>query len=745
MKYDPKLREFDPIAHRNPFAVTIDLETFDPQLRDRGSGARRQQVPEVIRSKIAGIGIGVSDKRWQPIAALYLPIGHGDGENIEDRAKVFRYVQKVLDAAPRILGANLIYDLEYLLTPGMVCPGEVLTLDTKGKHFLDVQVMEPLLDENKRGSYSLDAIAEYHLGEGKPDDEIYRLLADRFGGEPTRTAQAKNIWRAKPEECLDYVVGDITLPTRIYGKQRAQLHAQGLRDVQLMEVELFPMLLGMKMRGVRVDAESARTAIAEIENRVKKSREEIKNAGEDWIDAKGMTANMHDRIGAVLEQMNRDFEGTAIEVPSKPSKRNPEKTTYTIRKEWIEANADPEGSGPQTKFLYHVQQARRLEKAGKTFIEPLITACEENDDGRIHAQFNQLKSDAYGTVSGRFSSSNPNLQNQPSRDPEIFKMVRGLFVPEPGHLWGSADYSQIEYRLLIHEACVRLKGIKKYEDAWEKAMEFAELFINAAKSGVKVDVHEEVGKLCSIDRRFGKTINFGIVYGLGEDALIEKLARPRDECTEILTSYHERMPFARALYRHAQDIAKRDGFITTIGGRKRRYNRFQLAVPYKLHEDQCPAYLVEFMEQRGDEGYYFRIPKTKPPTFDSVDMAKRHYLGDDYEEKLRDPEKRKELKNYLPRFQQAKTHTALNGMLQGGAADIMKRAMVEIWRAGLCGPDKLGAPLVTVHDELNWSIPPGGEKWFRETVAIMENVFSDVLRIPLLVDHAIGATWADCK
>lgn len=687
-------------------ALAIDIETKDPDLKKLGSGARRKN------SHIAGISLAAASK-WEVIWSSYFPVGHAMGHN-EPVEKVARYVQDRINAAKVIVGANLIYDLDFITEK----LGIDLDLYNVGRRvYVDVQHAESLIDENKRGSYSLEDIAQHYLGQGK-DESLYERLAEMFGGKPTRAAQITNVWRAPAEVSLEYATQDAELPLRIYAEQRKILagkrpdstgKANDLREVWLLERDLFPLTLAMKQRGVRVDREAAEKAQRGLTERF----EEVAGSfREDWGIANPQSSA---DIARWCDEAGVEYDRTDRGAPS-------------IRKQWLERMAK---SGEHCAFFADVLRYRRLAKNNGTFVSGVIKHATEND--RIHCSFHPLKADEGGAVSGRYSSSDPNLQNQPSRDPEMASIIRGLFVPDPGHLWGTADYSQIEYRLLIARA---LQHLPKGSAGYMAAQKMKERFVEGKRKGVKVDVHQETAELCSIMRQDGKTINFGIVYGLGVDSLVEKLGHERDTCLDIIRTYNERAPYANEMYRHMQKLATRFGQIRTIGNRVRRFTMLELFVPWEWPNGEIPPEYVEFMELQEDKHkniIYKRKRKVSVPMFRNEQEAIEHYTG-----VVSDPSRLK--------FKRAKVHTALNAELQGSAADILKRAMLDIWEAGLCDPSVLGAPLLTVHDELDWSVPPDQRDAFEETIRIMEQVYSDRLNgVPLEVDSALGANWAECK
>ena len=683
--------------------LCIDLETKDSELKKSGSGVRRKG------SYIVGVALSSYDKDYDVQWSTYIPLRHQQGGNC-DPAEVYAWLQARIDACTELMGTNLIYDVEYLIEQAKI-DFEILTVGRRV--YVDVQVAEPVIDENKRGEYSLDHLAVHYGLGGKVSDELYQYLADNFKGQPTRNAQAGRIYLAPSDIVAPYAISDVELPPAIYQQQRKIIHKQNLGEVWLLERDLFPMLVAMKLRGVRIDRQKA----AEVENRMQHDVDKSRRS----FDSAGVNPNSSISLGDYCDSAGIEYPRTPTGLPSF--------TTKFMKKH-------------PNKFLRDVYEFRRLEKSTGTFIKNILKFSE--DTGRIHCQFNQLKSDSNGTVSGRFSSSNPNLQNQPARDEELGPMVRSLYIPDDGEDWGGGDYSQIEYRLLVEEALQKLIKNTNKRDAdgnlipfpleaqpkeYKAAVEMLNRFVKGIADGIKVDIHEEVGNMCGIARRDGKNINFGMVYGLGLAALMASLGYEKEICQEIIAKYHDGMPFAKKMYNFMQSWAKKGNVVVTIGNRQRRFFKVQLRVPWQWRGKEDPPEPFN-LYMKEDDGEWTRDLKKRPPVFKSPEEAFDFYGANNITQ---------------ADLEYGFCQTALNALLQGGAADIMKRAMLDIWNAGICVV--LGAPLLTVHDELNWSIPrtKQARDAFDESIRIMEKVYIDRLQVPLVVDYATGANWSECK
>ena len=304
---------------------------------------------------------------------------------------------------------------------------------------------------------------------------------------------------------------------------------------------------------------------------------------------------------------------------------------------------------------------REYDKIKGTFIEGYI--LDSNIKGRIHAEFHPLKradsEGSRGTVSGRFSSTNPNLQNIPVRT-ELGKLIRELFIPDDGRLWWSKDYSQAEFRFLVHYA-VKAK------------CHGADIAQKMYQDNPDTDFHVMVSELTGLARKPAKNLNFGLVYGMGKAKLARTLGVDDIAAAEIMEIYHGRAPFIKELFNKAMHKAQSTGFVKTILGRRGRFN----------------------------------------------EMEKKFY-GEG--------------------MQRAHTHKALNCVLQGSCADLVKTAMVNIWEAGIVGKDL--DIYLTVHDELDGSVELGkaGEEKLQEISRIMEN--SIKLEVPIKVDSGVGDSWA---
>lgn len=610
--------------------IALDTETYDPGLLTKGAGWATGE------GHIVGISVAVSKKDcW------YFPMRHTvkPGQNL-DPDKVLAWAKDNLTGSGKLkLGANITYDIGWLRREGVLIPPP----------YLDVQHAEALIDEQAR-SYALDTIANKYLGKRKVSAKMYKWLARFYGGKANST-QGKNIYRCPPSLVGHYAEADATLPFEIWHCQKKIIEGEGLTEVLDIECRLIPMLLDMRFKGVKVDVGKAE----EVRDSIQKTELLI---GSRINALCGMEININ--ASASIE---KGFLKRGLSYPL-TEKGNP-----SFTKDWLNNQSDI--------LPKMISEARLHNKIRKTFLEGYILG--KNRNGVIHCEFKQLKGAGGGTVSGRFSSANPNLQNIPSRT-ELGKQVRSCFIPHYGKWW-RGDSSQIEYRLLAHYA--HGKGAKRIRKAYKKD---SSTDYHAAASEL---IYKVTG--VKLERKPTKTINFGLCYGMGEEALRQALGVTKEESHRLFDAYHTGLPFVKDTFNRCMLTAENTGLIKTFLGRRCRYNTFE--------------------EQWGGK-----------ETVDNETVAALKWR----------------------QYKRAFTFTALNRLLQGSAADHLKKSMVLAYEAGVF--QVIGAPALTVHDELDGSYDPsikGHLQALKELKHIMQTSLK--LRVPLLVDFEDGVNWGTCK
>lgn len=636
--------------------ISLDIETYDPDLKAKGPGFKRNAYI---------VGVAVRTESWE---GNYYPVQHANGPNC-DKEQVFRWLRDNFKDMPRgteVTGTNPMYDAEGL----EVCAG----VDFERVKWRPVDFADPLLDENHY-KYNLNAIGMRRVGKGKVRDELKELYGDDY---------ITHFQDVHPGHAHAYGMGDIDLPLEILPVQEKLLEKEGLLNLFDLECRLMPFMLYLRRTGVRVDVPAATKFNDILDGQLTIAKKTMR-------DISGVDCGPWEAQGIA-----RGFDKLGLAYPKT------EKGNASFTAPWLENHPSP--------YADAVLACRKIEKFKGTFIESYILNCHM--DGRVFGQFHQMKGEDGGTVTGRFSSSNPDLQNIPIRDEVLGPLVRGLYIPEDGTKWWSLDYSQIEYRLLVHYAMLaRCIGAKAAADMYW--------------SDPNTDFHVLVALLTGLNRKAAKNINFGFVYGMGVVLLAAKLGmldamgRPTAEAHEIFSKYHNNAPFIKQVYEMASQKAQDAGCVRTILDRKRRFNLYEPWGYWKQTSDEPkPHGTWEKTNQRQGKD------AARPPAL-HFDAAKAFYCTDN--------------------LKRAYTHKALNAVLQGSAADMMKKAMVDVWESGAIGP---GRPLqchLTVHDELDGSMEdtPQGHEALEAVRQIMIEAIP--LKVPVLVSGSTGKNWAEAK
>ena len=601
--------------------IAIDTETYDPNLKSLGPGGFRKD------GKLVGISIA-TDSGYNE----YFPIAHEGGGNLNND-QVVDFIDKLLKLKKKLVFANALYDMEWLNSH------DSRLAFTKHHSIYDIQAIEHLLDENKL-KYSLESLSQYYLKKSKYEAELEQAIQFNFG----KKAKVKeNLWKLHANSVREYAKEDALLTLQIFQKQLPRIKTEDVEDIVNFEMRLIPCLFEIRKRGVRIDLKKAEKLYYDLEKKQLMLQEQLNKAGGHGVN---IWANASLKQAYDKNQIKYNFT---------------EKGTASFTQDWLEQQND----GISKTIL----DIRKLDKIRNTFIKNMI--LEKAVGGRIHCQFNSM-----GTVTGRFSSSNPNLQQVPARDPELGPLIRSLFIPEENQDWCCADYSQQEPRVLVHYAVIK---------NMDSAIKVQEEFVNNDQT----DFHDMVAKMASIERKQAKTINLGLFYGMGNKKLARELGLDDDSAYELFNKYHSRVPFVKELSKQVAHVASTRGYIKTLLGRKRRFDKWEPKDSF-----QSLAYSkIEAME---------RYPDTE---------LKRAY-----------------------------THTALNALIQGSSADITKAAMLKIYESGLLNEIDLK---LTIHDELDFSVDKSKQKCFEEAIHIMKNCV-DII-VPLKIDIEKGDSWGTAK
>jgi len=483
--------------------IAIDLETKDPDLKTMGSGSITG------RSKIVGIAVAVEG--WSG----YYPIAHEGGGNM-DKNMVMKWFQDVLNTDAIKIFHNAMYDVCFIRAAGLKINGLVV----------DTMIAGSLVDEN-RFRYDLGNMGRDYIGIGK-NEAVLKETADLWG------VDAKSEMYKLPAMYVgEYAEQDANLTLKLWQEMKKQMYAEDVEDIFKLETELFPCLVDMRFLGVRVDTQAAYELKQQLIEEEKECLYKIKKETE--VDVQIWAARS---IEKVFQKLNLPYDLTA--------KTN----SPSFTKNFLQNHPHP--------LVKQIARAREINKSHTTFIDTIL---KHQHKGRIHAEINQIRSDQGGTVTGRFSYNNPNLQQIPARNKELGPRIRSLFIPEEGCTWGCFDYSQQEPRLVTHYAALDgLYGVDEVLDSYNEG---------------EADFHQIVSDMASIPRYQAKTINLGLFYGMGKNKLQAELGVSKEDAEDLFRTYHDKVPFVKMLMESVMRRAQDKGRVRTLLGRRCRFNLWE--------------------------------------------------------------------------------------------------------------------------------------------------------------------------
>ncbi len=590
--------------------IAIDLETKDTDLIKMGSGS------VTGNGRITGIAVAVSG--WSG----YFPIAHEGGGNM-DKGIVSKWLHKVLSSDVDKIFHNAMYDVCWLRSAGFKINGRII----------DTMIASALVDENQM-RYDLNSCARRYTGQGKDEAALYEA-AKTWGVD----AKAE-MYKLPAMYVGAYAEKDAELTLALWQELKKEIDCQDIWNIWELETELFPCLVDMRFLGVRVNEEQAlkekKTLLEQEKQLLHKVKKETDVEVQIWAARS---------IAQVFDKLKLPYDRTLkTQAPS-------------FTKNFLQNHPHP--------LVKQIAQAREINKAHTTFIDTILKHAHK---GRIFAEINQLRGDNGGTVTGRFSYSNPNLQQIPARNKDLGPRIRRLFMPEEGHRWGCFDYNQQEPRLVVHYSTLQnLYGVGDVLDAYKEG---------------NADFHAIVADMAGIPRKQAKTINLGLFYGMGKNKLQAELGVNKERAEELFKQYHGKVPFVKQLMDSVMKRAQDSGKIRTLLG---RLCRFHLWEPNQ-----------------------FGIHKSLP-----------------HEEALAE---------HGPGIRRAYTYKALNKLIQGSAADMTKKAMIELYKEKII-------PHIQVHDELDISVKD--DKEAKKIVKIMESAVE--LEVPNKVDYESGENWGKIK
>ena len=639
--------------------VAIDIETYDPNLKSKGLGAIRND------GFICGIAVATEND------LAYFPLRHSDTDiSFERIDKIWQILNDKIFQNENITKVfhNAMYDVCWIrAVTGKMIKGRIV----------DTMIAASVINEN-RFKYSLDALSKDYLNEEKYKYDLQQKTLEWSGG--TVKDPMTNMHKLPASIVKEYAKQDVNLTYKLWklfdkkidevlyikddGEQKT------CRQIFELETKLFLCLVDMKFKGVRIDVAKAIL----FGRHLKKRRDQIIKAIESITTIK-VDIWAAASIKKLLDHLHiKDYKVT-------PKSKMPQ-----LPKDYLRTH--------NNKCLRMIAKAREYDKAVNTFIEGLLEYVHE---GRIHADINQIRSDTGGTVTGRFSMSNPNLQQIPAKG-YIGGKMRELFIPEEGCEWGSFDYSQQEPRIVVHYAIkLGLPGTESLQEQFDRD---------------DADFHQIVADMANISRKQAKTINLGLFYGMGKIKLQRELGLDQRQAKELFNEYHGRVPFVRQLSQELIAFAKENKLLFTLQDRFCRFDRWETTNkewnPETNRFNEVPLYTKE----------------------QAMEAFKAEML-DKYKENKIDP-------NYMDYFERyytpAFTYKALNRLIQGSAADMTKKAMVDLHKKGII-------PHIQIHDELCISIDGG----------YMANIIQNVMEqsIPLevknKVDFESGPNWGTIR
>jgi DNA polymerase I-like protein with 3'-5' exonuclease and polymerase domains len=494
--------------------IAIDLETKDPDLKTKGSSSMRGE------GDVVGIAVAVKD------FAGYYPIAHESGPNLE-RKKVLSWFEDVLKTKANKIFHNAIYDLCWIHRLGLKVEGRII----------DTMIMTSLVDEN-RYRYDLNSVANDYTGMGKNETALQEA-AKEWGID----AKAE-MYKLPAMYVGEYAEKDAEITLALWQELKKEIQAQDLHSIAELECNVLPCILDMKTKGVRVS-----------ENQVSLLETKLKNEYQSIIERIHKETGIYPEVWAA-----KSIESICSKLGISDFDRTEKTGKPSFTKNYLKNH--------KNKTLRILNKARELDKLSNTFLESIKNFVYK---GRIHADIHQLRGDFGGTVTGRLSYSNPNLQQLPNYT-NIGMGIRSIFMPEEGHRWGCFDYSQQEPRLVVHYALATIgtTGVASIAEAYEKG---------------QADFHSMVADIANIPRGQAKTINLGLFYGMGKAKLQAQLGVSEERAKNLLDTYHSSVPFVKQLIYHTMDRAQERGWIRTVLGRKCRFNMWEPAT-FGMHKPQ---------------------------------------------------------------------------------------------------------------------------------------------------------------
>ena len=355
--------------------VAVDLETKDPNIQTLGPGWARKD------GHIIGIAVAAGEYKG------YFPIRHANGHNLDAKIAMRWLAKQMAVPDMNVIMHNATYDAGWMRAEGVEIKGRII----------DTMITGALVDEN-RWSFGLDAMARDYASVRK-DEKLLKAAAQEWGINPKA-----EMWKLPPKYVGAYAERDAVATLALWTALKIELEEQELWHIWNIETDLIPCMLDMRSNGVRVDLDKAERNKKFIRNKTKELRKSIQKESGVEVDiwASASIAKMFDKMGLTYPRT--------------------EKGAVSFTKSWL--NSHP------SEICQQLVKLREFDKADSTFIDSIL---RHETNGRIHTELHSTRRDEGGTVTGRFSSRQCNLQQIPARDKDIKKLIRGLFIPEDGY------------------------------------------------------------------------------------------------------------------------------------------------------------------------------------------------------------------------------------------------------------------------------------------------------------------------
>jgi DNA polymerase I-like protein with 3'-5' exonuclease and polymerase domains len=634
--------------------VAIDVETRDDSLaKDKGPGFYRYERANPNTGFICGISAAWREHN------IYIPLRHYDTQCF-DLEMVKRWLAALCQQShTTFVFHNFQYDWGWIQAVCDVRPP---------KQIDDTVAMASMVNENL-SSFKLDDLCRWQGLPGKDETLLNEALAV-FGGEGKQ-----DLWRLPGCHVGPYAEQDATSTLNLAQKLRPLLSAEKLDVAYQVERDLMPVTLAMKQRGIRVNLERTNKLHDDIKLRCTEGLQQLSSKLGFKVTIKEIRQSRW--IQAQFEDRGLWYPKTAPSETYSDGQASFEKNFMANHEHWL------------PRAIYKIKH--QYELADK-FLQKFI--LDYAHKGRVYPSINQFRSEAGGARSHRFSYSDPALQQMPSRDDEYAPLIRSCFIPEEGELWGSIDYRQQEYRLIVFVA---------ERSKCRGAHEAAERYRNIPDT----DFHDYVAGLTRLPRRRAKDVNFATSYGAGVTKFAAMTGMSQDEARQVMEIYYKELPFVREISNKYQNFAAENGYITMLDGARNHFNLWEPAYRDFAKEE-------EYKKRNTGIGVY---------PCSELEAARRR----------RDPDH----PWYGERMKRAFTHKAFNRIIQGTAARQIKKAMVLIDQAGYGS-----RILLQIHDELGFSFSSSAQA--EDCAQIMEEALP-VITIPMLTDIKLGNSWGNLQ